>query len=170
MIVVVTYYAQEIYLNSEHMVHNIPGKKYFYPVDYEPALRWPYCVTIIGCNFVWKSKLQLPDTGTRVLDNTRPFLHSSIVSFWITPARSKECKYHILRCSDRASGIPWDSKPIAAKSVQDQPPFWSHVHAITTTKFYQNFAENNVISDEQILLSETVNYQDRDVRKQQKER
>ena len=44
-----------------------------------------------------KSKLQVPDTGTRVLDNTRPFLHSSIVSFWITPARSKECKYHIFR-------------------------------------------------------------------------
>ena len=28
-----------------------------------------------------KSILQVPDTGTRVLDNTRPFLHSSIVSF-----------------------------------------------------------------------------------------
>ena len=28
-----------------------------------------------------KSILQVPDTGTRVLDNTTPFLHSSIVSF-----------------------------------------------------------------------------------------
>ena len=28
-----------------------------------------------------KSKLQVPDTGTRVLDNTRSFLCSSIVSF-----------------------------------------------------------------------------------------
>ena len=28
-----------------------------------------------------KSILQVPDTGTRVLDNTRPFLRSSIVSF-----------------------------------------------------------------------------------------
>ena len=28
-----------------------------------------------------KSILQVPDTGTRVLDNTRPFLSSSIVSF-----------------------------------------------------------------------------------------
>ena len=28
-----------------------------------------------------KSKLQVPDTGTRVLGNTRPFLRSSIVSF-----------------------------------------------------------------------------------------
>ena len=37
------------------------------------------------------------DTGTRVLDNTRPFLRSSIVSFWITPAHSKEHKYHIFR-------------------------------------------------------------------------
>ena len=44
-----------------------------------------------------KSILQVPDTGTRVLDNTRPFLRSSIVSFWITPARSKERKYHIFR-------------------------------------------------------------------------
>ena len=37
-----------------------------------------------------KSILQVPDTGTRVLDNTRPFLRSSIKSFWITPACSKE--------------------------------------------------------------------------------
>ena len=28
-----------------------------------------------------KSMLQVPDTGTRVLDNTRPFLRSSIGSF-----------------------------------------------------------------------------------------
>ena len=28
-----------------------------------------------------KSILQVPDTGTRVLDNTRPFLRSSIESF-----------------------------------------------------------------------------------------
>ena len=39
-----------------------------------------------------KSILQVPDTGTRVLDNTRPFLCSSIVSFWITLACSKERK------------------------------------------------------------------------------
>ena len=44
-----------------------------------------------------KSILQVPDTSTRVLDNTEPFLHSSIVNFWITPARSKERKYHIFR-------------------------------------------------------------------------
>ena len=44
-----------------------------------------------------KSILQVPDTGTRVLDNTKPFLRSSIVSFWITPAGSKERKYHIFR-------------------------------------------------------------------------
>ena len=42
-----------------------------------------------------KSILQVPDTGTRVLDNTIPFLCSSIVSFWITLACSKERKYHI---------------------------------------------------------------------------
>ena len=44
-----------------------------------------------------KSILQVPDTGTWVLGNTRPFLCSRIVSFWITPARSKERKYHIFR-------------------------------------------------------------------------
>ena len=44
-----------------------------------------------------KSILQVPDTGTRVLDNTRPLLLSSIVSFWITPACSKERKCHIFR-------------------------------------------------------------------------
>ena len=47
--------------------------------------------------FVGKSILQVPDTGTGVLDNTRPFLHSSTANFWITPARSKERKYHIFR-------------------------------------------------------------------------
>ena len=44
-----------------------------------------------------KSILQVPDTGTRVLDNTRPFLRSRILSFWIAPAHSKERKYHIFR-------------------------------------------------------------------------
>ena len=28
------------------------------------------------------SLLQVPDAGTQVLDNTRPFLHSSIINFW----------------------------------------------------------------------------------------
>ena len=42
-----------------------------------------------------KGILQVPDTGTRVLGNTGPFLSSSIVCFWIPAARSKECKYHI---------------------------------------------------------------------------
>ena len=42
-----------------------------------------------------KSILQVPDTGTQVLANTRPFLCSSIVSFGITPARSKGRKYRI---------------------------------------------------------------------------
>ena len=42
-----------------------------------------------------KSKLQVPDTGTRVLDNTKPFWCSSIVCLWMPPARSKERKYHI---------------------------------------------------------------------------
>ena len=42
-----------------------------------------------------KSILQVPDTGTWVLDNTRPFWRSSIVFFWMPPARSKGRKYHI---------------------------------------------------------------------------
>ena len=45
----------------------------------------------------WNGILQVPDTGTRLLDNTKPFLSSSIVSFWITPAHYKECKYYIFR-------------------------------------------------------------------------
>ena len=53
---------------------------------------WGDVIGILG-----KSILQVPDTGTRVLDNTRPFLRSSIESFWITPACSKERKYHIFR-------------------------------------------------------------------------
>ena len=44
-----------------------------------------------------KSIPQVPDTGTWVLDNTRPFLLPSIVSSWIAPAHSKERKYHIFR-------------------------------------------------------------------------
>ena len=39
---------------------------------------------------VEKVYFQVPDTGTRVLDNTRPFLCSSILSFWIILACSKE--------------------------------------------------------------------------------
>ena len=62
---------------------------------------------ILGCSSIWdlkftfsfigKSILQVPDTGTWVLGNTTPFLRSSIVSSWITPARSKEREYHIFR-------------------------------------------------------------------------
>ena len=36
-----------------------------------------------------KSVLQVLDTGTQVLDKTRPFWHSSIVCFWMQPACSK---------------------------------------------------------------------------------
>ena len=51
----------------------------------------------IGLAIFWKLYLQVPDTGTWVLDNTGPFLRPSIVSFWITPACAKERKYHIFR-------------------------------------------------------------------------
>ena len=57
-------------------------------------------------NFYGKSILQVPDTGTRVLDNTRPFLRSSIVSFWMTPARSKKRNYHIFRQYSYTKNFP----------------------------------------------------------------
>ena len=64
-------------------------------------------IVIFVHSFGKKSILEVPDTGTWVLDNTRPILHSSIVSFWITPACSKERKYHI---HQKCSGIHqfWD--------------------------------------------------------------
>ena len=62
------------------------------PVTMGKKASLPWFGTLKG-----KSILQVPDTGTRVLDNTRPFLCSSIVSFWITLACSKERKYHIFR-------------------------------------------------------------------------
>ena len=58
---------------------------------------WTITVYICCNTYHGKSILEVPDTGTWVSDNTRPFLHSSIVSFWITPACSKERKYHISR-------------------------------------------------------------------------
>ena len=42
-----------------------------------------------------EKSVQVPDTGTQVLVNTRLFLCSSIVCFWMLPACSKEHKYHI---------------------------------------------------------------------------
>ena len=43
-----------------------------------------------------KSINQVPDTGTRVLDKGKPhFFCSSVVSFWITQARSRKRKHHI---------------------------------------------------------------------------
>ena len=52
---------------------------------------WGYCCVIVSSKCCFrKCVLQVPDTGTRVLDNTRPFWYSSIVCFWMPPARSKE--------------------------------------------------------------------------------
>ena len=49
----------------------------------------------LGYVYIWRKFVNafLPTT----LVNTRPFLRSSIISFWITPAHSKERKYHIFR-------------------------------------------------------------------------
>ena len=46
------------------------------PQKYYAISRRPQSTLGVG-----KSILQVPDTGTRGLDNTRPFLHSSIVGF-----------------------------------------------------------------------------------------
>ena len=62
--------------------------KYFVPLHEWENIHYLLYITC--------TKIQVvPDTGTRVLDNTKPFLSSSIVSLWITPAHSKEPKYHI---------------------------------------------------------------------------
>ena len=42
-----------------------------------------------------KVYFQVPDTIMQVLDNTKTFLQSGIISFWITLALLKKCKYHI---------------------------------------------------------------------------
>ena len=42
-----------------------------------------------------KGVFQIQNTGAQVLDKTRPFLHFSIVGFWMPAAHSKEPKYHI---------------------------------------------------------------------------
>ena len=55
-------------------------------------VQWAICV---HNNFFWKSILQVPDTGTRILDNNKPFWRPNIVCFWIPPTCSKECKYYI---------------------------------------------------------------------------
>ena len=55
---------------------------------------------------VGKSVLQVRDTGTRVLDNTRSFWGSNIVCFWMPPARSKEHKYHIFRQNWYTRNVP----------------------------------------------------------------
>ena len=78
------------------------------PIFKPPVTEWPpflfftFCshlmTPIFKCSLTHgKSILEVPDTGTWVLDNTRPFLCSSIVNFWVTPARSKARKYHIFR-------------------------------------------------------------------------
>ena len=67
---------------------------------------WLLCYVMLLMNKIGKSTLQVPDTGTQVLDNTRPFLRSSIVSFWIPPAHSKERKYHIFRQYWHTKNVP----------------------------------------------------------------
>ena len=85
-----------VYMIFYGVVHKIYGNGAWF------LLRFKIHVIYIGLKWgPWtlfgKSILQVPDTGTWVLGNTTPFLRSSIVSFWITPARSKEREYHIFR-------------------------------------------------------------------------
>ena len=79
-------------LTAELIVYTIPFEIHaliWNTLDLHPL----YDIKVKG-----KSILQVPDTGTWVLDNTRPFLCSSIVGFWITLARSKKAYiYHIFR-------------------------------------------------------------------------
>ena len=54
------------------------------PNDNSPSLDIGYVVTVksnlyFKIEYMEKVLLEVPDTGTWVLDNTRPFLHSSIV-------------------------------------------------------------------------------------------
>ena len=53
-----------------------------------------------------KGVLPVPDIGTKVLDNTTPFLCSSIVSIWTTLARSKERKDHIFQQYKYTRNVP----------------------------------------------------------------
>ena len=88
-----------------------------------------------------KSKLQVPDTGKRVLDNTKPFLHSSIVSFWITPARSKECKYHIFRQYWYTKNVPVFTNTGMFQYLGPEVYFFGGMYphqATIFSKFYQS--------------------------------
>ena len=83
-------------------IEEIEFQDFFDKIDWAMAFQAFLNKSLLHSNFQKKRKkgksiLQVPDTGTRVLDNTRPFLHSSIISFWITPTHSKECTYHIFR-------------------------------------------------------------------------
>ena len=93
-----------------------------------PSVRWfrgtfqhnlTFCRVVLATSTsrLGKSILQVPDTGTRVLDNTRPFLCSSIVSFWITPAHSKERKYHIFRQY-------WNTKNVKYSPILGRSSIW----------------------------------------------
>ena len=97
------------------------------------------CVWIRLTNAYGKSILQVPDTGTRVLDNTRPFLCSSIVNLWITLACFKERKYHIF-------GQYWYSKyvPVLTNTGTFQylgpEVCFFHAYLLCAREFRQNNA------------------------------
>ena len=82
-----------------------------------------------------KSILQVPDTGTRLLENTTPVLRSSIVSFWITPARSKERKYHIFAILVHQNCLVFANTG-TFQYLGPELYFFSHKHYIKHTGVY----------------------------------
>ena len=83
------YITMSLYnINASGNGHNFQIQEFFSTTYYTVFARE-------SLKFDGKSKLQVPDTGTRVLGNTRPFWRSSIVCFWMPPTCSKEHKYHI---------------------------------------------------------------------------
>ena len=74
--------AQSIGQSWAHVV--FPGAKW---IILSNLSNWRFCSFHLEYKTnIGKSILQVSDTGTRVLDNSRPFWHSSIVCFWMQPA------------------------------------------------------------------------------------
>ena len=71
-------------INSEHMVHNIQGKTYFYPIDYELAFAHSYQVyqTMLHWFEPKSNRSQHITNGAIVKDNRRmiQLLHNNVIT------------------------------------------------------------------------------------------
>ena len=87
---------------------------------------------------VGKSILQVPDTGTRVLDNTKPFLRSSIVSFWMTQYQHVLKDVNITFSGNTGTPEMFQYSPILGRSsIWDMKYTFSHLtFSSVTTKRY----------------------------------